>query len=75
MSETTGKVEIRVKEYGGTYIATCKSAKMRASCTACAEWAAKACAEKIYGMKGFTLKKVTEQTWIASVKPEAANGN
>lgn len=52
-----GTVEIRVKEYGGTYIATCKSAKVRASCTAGAQEAAHACAYKIFGKTGFTLTR------------------
>lgn len=57
---------INVKLYAGTYIATAKELKVRASCTSGAESAAHVCAHKVYG-DGFALHKITEQTFMAEV--------
>lgn len=62
------KVEIRVKEYGGTYIATAREVKVRASCTSGAEEAAHACAFKIYG-DGFTLTRRGDGAAIWTAEP------
>lgn len=62
--EKPDTVTINVRDYASTYIATAKELKVRASCTVGAEQAAHACGLKIYG-EAFTLKKVTNQTFIA----------
>lgn len=69
------QVTIKVKEYGCTYIATCKEVKMRASCTACGLDAARACACKIYGLGHFEMVEVDCETYkVYAVKPEAPHG-
>lgn len=70
MSGKPDKLEIRVKEYGGTYIATAREVKVRASCTSGAEAAARACAEKIFGVDGFTLHRRGDGAaiWTAEAK-------
>ena len=69
MSGKPDKVEIRVKEYGGTYIATAREVKVRASCTSGADHAAHACARKIFGPLGYTLQRRLDGSavWTASV--------
>ena len=73
MNGIPDKVEIRVKEYGGTYIATCKEAKMRASCTSGAKEAAHCCAYKIFG-SDFTLERRSDgaNIWTAAAKKPSA---
>lgn len=71
MNGKPDQVVIRVKEYGGTYIATCKEVKMRASCTSGAREAAHTCAYKIYGADKFHLAKIDNCTFDAlAVSPE-----
>ena len=65
MSTKPEQITINVRAYGGTYIATSKEAKMRASCTEGERSAAHACAYKVYGTDGFTLKQVSDKTWNA----------
>lgn len=66
-------VTISVRAYAGTYIATARDIRVRASCTSGVQEAAHSCACKIFGPGNFELYRVTDQTFIASrISPAAA---
>jgi hypothetical protein len=66
MNPAPDTVVINVRDYAATYIATAKGVAVRASCTSGAMEAAAACADKLYGPRGYVLKRVTAQTYTAT---------
>lgn len=61
MIAAPNEVEIVVRETCGTYVATARSVKVRASCTMGAGHAARACADRVYGPGNYLL----EQTGVS----------
>ncbi|MDP3284739.1 MAG: hypothetical protein Q8M56_09970 [Desulfobacterales bacterium] len=55
---------INVRDYSNTYIA--RGGGMQASCTCGREQAVKRVVEKLFKTSPFKLKKITEETYIAS---------
>jgi hypothetical protein len=72
MNGKPDKVEIRVKDTCGTYVATCKEVKVRATCTMGYDQAARACAEKIYGSR-FSLERHANGSGVFTAM-QKANG-
>lgn len=68
MNNKPAQLTIKVRPYAGTYAATCKEAKVRASCTASGQWAAESCAIKVYGQGNFLITFDGKSTYTATPK-------
>jgi DNA-directed RNA polymerase subunit RPC12/RpoP len=57
-----GRYQIRVRDYGQTYIATC--GRRQASCTAGRKAAAEALARKLFAEKPFIMSYINDRTYL-----------